>query len=333
MQTKSVMIQSLCVPCFNRCRYCLLSWDGTVEGTGWDRSVITAERYLSELREQRPDINGSFSFGYSMDHPNLSEAIRTLRRLGSPTASFLQCDGMRMRDDAACRELMDMLRAEGVSLLNFTVYGLPDDHDRFAGRKGDFALIVRMMKAARSAGLPFTVSIPLTAENASQADRLVRMMRGCGSGQISLFIPHEEGRGKTLDSVRLGMSGLLKLSAETRSLLNEKVYRPEGDWLKEPDPVKENRRLVIISLRHDNIEELEKRDALSVMRQIEDLDERYYAAFPSFGELAEFYGDPAGEKLYRIRDLYYHYRRLYAGEHGLRIYDVTDERWSGTRRY
>lgn len=333
METKSIMIQSLCAPCFNRCRYCLLSWNGTVEGADWDRSIRTAERFLYEFRELRPDINSSFSFGYSMDHPNLKEALRTLRRLGSPTASYLQCDGMRMRSDAECLELMHMLYDEGVRQLNFTVYGLPDYHDRFAGRQGDYDLILRMMRAAGTVGIPFSTGIPLTTENVSQADALADQMRNAGNSQIRLFIPHEEGRGKLLSKIRLGDKDLLLLSPESRKLLNKEMYRSEAEWLEVPDPVKEDQRHVLISLRHDNIEDYEKRGALSVLHEIEELDESYYAAFPCFCELADLYGDPHGGKLYRLRDLFFHYRALYAQDHEMHIYDVTDETRSGSRRF
>ena len=86
IQTQSIMIQNLCVPCFNRCRYCLLSWDGKPVGTAWERGAVLAERYISELRAARPGVNVSYVFGYSMEHPELRKAIQTLRRLGSPTA-------------------------------------------------------------------------------------------------------------------------------------------------------------------------------------------------------------------------------------------------------
>ena len=137
MKTTSVLIHSLCVPCCNYCRYCLLSWNGKVEGADWNRSVNLAERFMNELRDQQPEIKRSFSFGYSMEHPDLKSAIRILRRLGGPTADFLQCDGMKMRNDAECIELMGMLHDEGIKQLNFTLYGLSDYHDRFAGRKVD----------------------------------------------------------------------------------------------------------------------------------------------------------------------------------------------------
>ncbi len=333
MQTNSVMIQSLCVPCCNRCRYCLLSWNGTTVGADWERSVRTAERLLKELRTQRPELNSSFSFGYAMEHPNLREAIRTLRRLGSPTASFLQCDGMKMRSESKCRALVRMLLDEGIEQLNFTVYGLPAYHDRFAGREGDYDLIRRMAEAAREAGLSFTVGIPLTAENADQAEELTERIQHAGSAAVRLFIPHEEGRGRLLDGIRLRQRDLSKLSADTRALLDEKSYRTEADWLREPEPIQARNRLILISLRRDNIDEYEQRDALSILKELEDMDERYYAAFPAFAALAQRYGDPKGDRLYQIRDLFYHYRRLYAEEHPIDIPDVMDETRSGSRRY
>ena len=332
MQTTSVLIHSLCVPCCNHCRYCLLSWDGKVEGADWDRSVRLAERFLKELRDRQPELRSGFSFGYSMEHPDLKGAVRTLRRLGGPTAEFLQCDGMKMRSDAECAALMGMLRDEGIKQLNFTLYGLSDYHDRFAGRKSDFELNLRMMRAAKASGLPFSTGIPLTAENLHEVDALVQILQDTGSEKVFLTIPHEEGRGKLLRDVRLGMRGFLELSAETQTLLNAALFRTEGDWLRDPEPIHDTKRTILISLRADNMDAYESRDVMSVVREIEALDDTYYAAFPSFRELAALYGDPNGDKLYRVRDLFYHYRAQYAQEHGLRVYDVTDERQSGSRR-
>ena len=332
MQTTSVLIHSLCVPCYNHCRYCLLSWSGKVEGADWDRSVALAERWMDALRKQQPELKSGFSFGYSMEHPDLKGAIRTLRRLGGPTADFLQCDGMKMRDETECFALMDMLHGEGIKQLNFTLYGLSDYHDRFAGRKGDFELVLRMMRAAKASRLPFSTGIPLTAENIHQVDELVSVLRENGSERVFLTIPHEEGRGKLLRDVRLSMPEFLALSAETQTLLNTALFRTEGDWLRDPEPIHDTKRTVLIALRADNMDACEGRDVMSVVREIEALDESYYAAFPSFQELAGIYGDPNGEKLYRIRDLFYHYRAQYAQEHAIRVYDVTDERQSGSRR-
>ncbi len=234
IQTRSITIQNLCVPCFNRCRYCLLSWDGKAVGTEWERSIILAERFIKEIKEARPGVTVSFFYGYSMEHPNLITAIQTLRRLGSK--------------------------------------------------------------------------------------------------KITLFIPHGEGRGKSLNSIRLQQQDLSVLSPDSLKLLNRDLYRTESEWLNAPE-IKEAGRAIIISLRAENIENYENRDALSVVEEIEALEEEYYQAFPGFNELAREYGDRNGKSLYRFRDLYHHYRTLYASDHKLDIYDVTDERQSGSRRY
>ena len=116
------MVQNLCVPCSCRCRYCLLSWDGKPVGISWDNGASFAQRFINEVRHSRPEINISFTFGYSMDHPRLREAITFLKEIGSPQAQFLQCDGMRMRNEAECDDLMRILKEEGVQDLNFTFY-------------------------------------------------------------------------------------------------------------------------------------------------------------------------------------------------------------------
>ena len=333
MKTVSVMLQNLCVPCENRCRYCLLSWDGNCVGVPWEAGEDFALRFTRWMSENRPDLSFSYSFGYSMEHPQLERALRFLRQIGSPQAEFLQCDGMKMRSESECERLSEMLAREGVKKLSFTVYGLKEYHDRFAARRGDFDLIVRMMRAARAADLVVTAGIPLTNENAPQADELIGFLRSEASESgLRLFIPHEEGRGAALSDVRLTLENFEKLSGQARTLLNPNVYRTEESWLMAGFSEEQNRTL-IISLRRDNIDRYREMGFEAILAEAEKLDEAYYAAFPSANELAWRCGDPAGESFYSERDLKYHYRRLYALEHGVHPYDVCDERQTGSRRH
>ncbi len=332
MKTESVLLTNLCVPCACRCRYCLLSWNGKPVGIPWERSCAFAERFIAEVQKEAPELRCDFSFGYSMEHPNLAETIRFLRRIGSPQAELLQCDGMRMRNAAECMELAGMLTAEGVKSLNFTFYGLPEYHDRFAARKGDFDLMIRMIQAAAAAGLQVSAGVPLTKENAAHAPELLRNLLEHGCERVRFFIPHEEGRGASLAAIRLEKKDLESLPEEVLQRLNRKVYRLEADWVREQDPM-ETRRMILVSFRQDNIDRYESMSAMDVIREIEELDDAYYATFPPFRELARQYGDANGERLYGYRDLFAHYRSLYAEDQGIRIYDVTDERQSGSRRY
>ena len=176
MKTVSVHVMDLSVPCANRCRYCLLSYDGRVNGVGLDRSMAYAQGFHDWLRENRPELNFLYGWGYSMEHPRLAEAIRFCRSLGCATGEFLQFDGMAMRTQAELRELLTMLRREGIRLIDLTFYGTEDYHDRFAARKGDYRLMMDTLAAANEVGLDVTISIALTRENSGQLNELLQAL-------------------------------------------------------------------------------------------------------------------------------------------------------------
>ena len=99
METKSVMLQTLCVPCACRCRYCLLRWDGKTVGADYDRSQRFAERFYAWIRQERPELAFHFFFGYSMEHPRLLDAVDFMNRIDSRSGKFLQCDGLAFREE------------------------------------------------------------------------------------------------------------------------------------------------------------------------------------------------------------------------------------------
>ncbi len=101
MKTESVLLQNLCAPCACRCRYCLLCWDGKPVGVPWDRGARFALRFRDWMLENRPELRFRYTFGYAMEPPELREALRFLRRIGSPQAEYLQCDGLRIMEDIA----------------------------------------------------------------------------------------------------------------------------------------------------------------------------------------------------------------------------------------
>ena len=50
MKTESVLLQTLCVPCASRCRYCLLCWDGRPVGAPWEQSAAFAKTFADWMR-------------------------------------------------------------------------------------------------------------------------------------------------------------------------------------------------------------------------------------------------------------------------------------------
>ncbi len=332
MITRSVMLQTLCVPCACHCRYCLLSWNGKTPGLDYEQSAAYAKAFHQWISRERPGLTFHFSFGYSMDHPQLPRAVAFLNSIGSVTGKYLQLDGMAFRSPGEMAALLNELRENGAESLNFTFYGLPAYHDTFAGRRGDFQFMLSTLGLARTAGFQVTAGIPLTRESAPQAEELVSLLRGAGVERPRLFIPHEEGRGASLSGIRFSTRDAEGLPPALLSLLNQNIYQPESQWMgQRPLPPEENRAL-LISLTPDNFSRYQAMDFAAVIAEAEALDEAYYSALPDLNGLLSLYGDPQGTGYYSRRDLTHHYQKRYIREHALNLYDVTDERQTGSRR-
>lgn len=332
MKTVSVNIQSLCVPCFNRCRHCLLSWDGKVLGADFERSKTYAERFYAWIKANRPDLSFSFYFGYSMDHPNLGHALKMLSKLGSPAANFLQIDGLELKSQLELDAWLNDVKSNGVKLIDLTFYGTREYHDQFAGRAGDFDYLLNILRTANTIGLDAEASIALTSENVNQVDVLISELEKFKLVKLFYFVPHNEGRGKHLDSIRLSRPDLEQMSEKARVLFNHNKYKTEREWLSSLPPQAE-RRAVTISLTKDNIDDLEKASFEETIEAIEKLDDDFHSVVPSFAELAKMYGDKNGERFFSAYDLELYYQKKYIKDHSIEIYDIHDERQHFVRRF
>lgn len=332
MKTVSINVMNLCVPCENRCRYCLLSYDGTVSGVDYMRSKDYAQRFYEWLRENRPELSFLFGFGYSMEHPELLDAIDFCQRTGSATGEFLQFDGMKFRTDEELEVLLRQLKEHGIKLIDLTFYGTEEYHDRFAARKGDYRLMMHTLAMANLVGMDVTVSIPITHENVDQIDDLIAQLNHYRTQRITCFIPHGEGRGRLLEPVRFSTEDYCKLSEDVRGRINWNRFKTEADWLHCGFPMTEN-RVLTVTLRPENVEFFERLSFGETIAYLEKLDNDYYAALPTVEELAEIYGDPNGNRYYSARDLHLNYQRRYLDDHRIQVYDMNDERHCFSRRF
>ena len=331
MKTISINVMNLCVPCENRCRYCLLSYDGKVSGADYKRSQEYAQGFYTWIQHNRPDLSFLFGFGYSMEHPQLIEAIRFCRSIGSATGEFLQFDGMRFRNEQELENLLTELKSNGIKQINFTFYGTEEYHDRFAARNGDFRLMTDTLALANRVGIDISVGIPLTHENACQADELLDALNKFRINHISCFVPHSEGRGKLLDNIRFTLEDYDKLSDRVKSLFNRNRFKSEQEWLLEENLPKPEKRVLTLTLTAENIDFFENMDFGETIAYLEELDDNYYRLIPEFEELMKLYSGKSS-KMYSARDLYMCYQRMYIAEHNLDVYDINDERQCFSRR-
>ncbi len=333
MQTTSISVSTLCIPCENRCRYCLLSWDGKLLGADYERCRQYAEGFWNWLKEKRPEISFQFYYGYAMEHPQLTDAIDFAKKIGSAGGEFLQLDGLKFRQPDELGQWLQCIQAHGVGTIDLTFYGTGEYHDRFAGRKGDFRYMLEILGQANALGLNVNISIPITGENADQMEQLLDMIDGFTVHNLRIFIPHREGRGASLENIRLTLPELEKLSPRVRSHINGARYKSEGQWIRDGIFATPQKRMLGMSLSPDNIAFFENLPYEDTIAYLEALDDEYYRAMPALEVLAQRYGDPDSQKIFDQRDLYLYYQSKYIREHQLKLYDINDERQCFSRRF
>lgn len=331
VKTKSINIFNLNVPCFNHCRYCLLSWDNNLLGIPYDRSIKFARRFYEWLKVNHPEINFSYYFGYSMDHPHLLDVIKFMKETNSPSSKFLQFDGMKFREKEELEILLNNLKREGIEILNFTIYGQRKFHDKFASRKGDFDLMINTIKIAKKLKLNVEVGLPVIKDNLKDLDELIKLFTKLKT-KLFLFTPHSGGRGKTIYSSKITINDYLNMSDDVKKYFNKANNKTPYEWFKSPPKEVENRSLQL-SLMPSNIEKLENSSFEDIVTYLEELDESFYDKVPSFTELLNKYVDINDDRLYTKKDLYQIYVKRYIDENNLDIVDITDERYSGSIRY
>lgn len=331
MKTVSVNVSSLSVPCYNRCRYCLLSWDGRCRGTSYEESRDYALGFHQWLKKNRPELNFQFYFAYSMEHPQLLETVDFMQEKGYVQGEFLQFDGMKFRTSEESFRLLRDLKDHGVKLVDFTFYGTREYHDRFAARTGDFDYMMTMLRQAKEVGLDAEVGIPVTHENAGQVEALIDMLEPLSPQKIFCLVPHGEGRGVRLDKVRLTQADYEAFSPKVKAHFNRELYRTEGEWAAQ-GLGEYQRRVVTLVPTPENLSRFQTMGYEQTLAYLERLDDEYHAALPTASELLALYGDPNGQAFYTKRDLLMHFQRRYIAEHGLNLYDIHDERHCFVRR-
>lgn len=325
METVSFSIANYCVPCHAHCGYCLLSSCGKASGVPQKTGMAFAERIMLELAEARPGLRVSYYFGYSMDTQELPDYIRFCRKHHAPGGTFLQMNGFAFRNPQEIGALMRTIRERGVELIDLTFFGTEEYHDRFAGRKGDFRFLLEMLTASKEAELPVNISIPLLRENLDQVSALHRMLSERGVQKFSFFLPHSKGRGRSIQDQRITRQEFDALPEDIRHAFVRVKHMTEEEWLSSGeivDPIKRNLTLV---LTPENMARLDALPAIDILTNLEGQDDHFLTRMPCASELAKRYGDPAGQQLFRLRDLLLKWQQRYISDTGNILYDMHDE--------
>ena len=325
MKTTALLIGNYCVPCHSFCRYCLLASCGKATGVDYKAGEMLAARIIREMKDVRPDLSCQYYIGYCEDTPDLPEFLRFSREHEAAAAKFLQMNGFAFREGRELTELMRNIRENGVELIDLTFYGTEEYHDRFAGRKGDFRFLLRMLDEADKAGLQVRASIPLIRENLSQMPELYGILGAYPLLRRACFLPHSKGRGRSLPEQRITKQEFEQLPEEIRKTFARTKHRTEAEWLASDEMSEPEERSLTLVLTPENYEKYNRMSAGEILAELEEMDDRYLKEMPSVRELARRYGNPENLQLFRIRDLELIWQQRYISENGNLIYDMHDE--------
>lgn len=306
-------------PCGCRCRHCLLESGQRLSGVSFDRTMALAERFV-RWREDNglPNFPIEIGFGYACDvTPRFLRTLEFSRELGA-TGKHVPVKGRAFMDEDTLRQDLLTLKAHGVENIGLTFYGLPEFHDRWAGRRGDFEHTMLAARLTAECGLNRYDTVFASRQSAADLPELLERLDGVpGCGERIVCAWDYRGRGKRLEDERLTTEEVAALPAHVREQMDS-AYKPESDWVKAVlvgDYPRKSRRYYMLTLWDENIEGLEATDPGDILRGMRERDDRMYQSIPAMPALAELYGNESGNRLYTLRDLEWKWIDCYLRDH------------------
>ena len=321
VRTTSFAIANYCVPCRCHCRHCLLDSRHAATGVEYER----AERLAARLMAETQGLSTMFYCGYCMDLPDIARYVRFTG------TNFLQCNGMGVKTEEEAEKWMRAAFDAGVRTVDMTFYGLEEAHDAFAGRKGDFAYLLRLMRAAQKAGIDVVSTVALTRTNMAQMEELFSVLDSRGAKRKLVFLSHAKGRGIEMTGERLTDTEFAQLPEAVRESFSSLPHLTEAEWIEKCEngvfPRTTGRNVTLV-LTPENIGRIENMHAEEIIAEIEKMDDDFYDKMPAPQETAKLVGKRENRQIYRFRDLYLEWQKRYMAQTGLKIYDMNDERHS-----
>jgi MoaA/NifB/PqqE/SkfB family radical SAM enzyme len=331
---RTVEVILLANGCSNCCDHCYASATHNVEHP---IGTILAEHLLDMLMPLFDEAQERFVDIYYdlFDHPDPAGLARLLHRKGLYAMwDSIATNGRGIARNPMHRALLKEMKGMGSVGLQLTFHGNEQTHDLFVHRRGAFLDLIAAAKAGEEAGLLLCFPYFLTKRNVEEWAALFDRLKAEGlltrtEHALVVGLPGTGGRAKALEAERVETADLLKLPASVQ----ERVpHRPESEWYREalegdhkhfvsdragaisltvqgdgqvllgyPTACDPTCRLGVLG--NDSLEDIigRYRQAGSSDLNTSILKEfRAQGSSPSLVELARTWGNPAGQKLYRV---------------------------------
>lgn len=314
-------------PCAHICRYCLVSETRKGSKLPFSRFEQLVHRFYDWKASGQADIDIRTFIGPSFDYDiDVLQGVGRLRARRGRLLEVLNLGGLRIRDAEALTAWIDERRAAGIAGFHASLAGCAETHDRWNGRRGDFDYQISILRMAGERGMIRQERLFLANNTLPLFDRLLDTMESIpGEVRGRIVTPFfYAGLARRYEDERITEDIRDRLPERIATLRRGRFqeWRSEREWIPLlMETADQPRKLAMkLDVHEENIDRLERSSCEEIFAEQERLYREGYRQMPSFAELCEKYGDPAGRKIYLLpRDLEQKWMDMHARETGVQI--------------
>lgn len=184
-------------PCMNRCRHCWAEGQPHHKEVPTDQVLFVIEK-LGEMKSRLPYVNF-----FLLDEPTMHSGFLSIMEKASELG--LICEEFFLATNGAILAkapdpTWSRLKKTGCNCLQFTFFGLRNNHDTFSGRSGAFMDLTTSVRKAAEFGFEWFAQIPLHPGNVAELEPLMDFIRGLdsiGQARVGWFPFLWQGRGRS----------------------------------------------------------------------------------------------------------------------------------------
>lgn len=313
--------------CCNHCRFCSVG-QKRFDDISFDQFTAVMEHFI-EWKEREGRIK---VFAPAIQHTHVfltyeqSQKFRELCAQGDCAPLPLQMNGCIFMPQDDMRRLLEGHRRAGYDRLSLTFCGNQPVHDLWAGRRGEFAFLLKIAKIAAELGYQRQEQIFLSKSSIPVLDELIEELDKLpGEYTRSIYPFNYIGFAQKLENERITRQDLPAVSAKAEPYLElidgmyDMPYQSEAEWIEwvaqnYDNEAPRNKHYLRIRLDEESLPRLLSEDCNKIYEDYYKRFAHVYEQIPEITVLAKRYGDRANDRLYALYELERKWIEAYVAE-------------------
>jgi hypothetical protein len=303
----SIAIFTRLSACAHNCRYCCMGSKKSVVHFPLSRFAQLVERFALWRDRERPDLRLAIGPRYS-EEADLN-TMRELKRLGGILKRFtgrMHLGGLKIRSEQAYREWFQERYDLGWRFANASYAGTFEIHDGWNKRKGDFQHLLMLQTIAAETGYDLGQYMFVARNTLSRLGPLLDFLNVLPKAptERSLIAFGYIGSARDVEDQRIGEQHRDALLDRFRPLMRDvDDWRSEREWIRsDVDTDHKSEYMLHLEADETTIEKLEAMDCGEIVDDLMRRTTMAYGQLPTWNELRDRCGDPAGTLVYAGRD-------------------------------